>query len=99
MACEGCAPPAIGSVGAMFGKDVHTGRLFVREVPPGMPAAMAGIRDGDEVIAVDGTPVGDLSPTDVHVRMEGVVGSKVVLLVVRNGETLRVQIVRGPLEK
>ena len=55
--------------------------------------------EGDEVIAVDGTPVGDLSPTDVHVRMEGVVGSKIVLLVVRNGETLRVQIVRGPLEK
>jgi carboxyl-terminal processing protease len=87
----------MGSVGAMLGKDVHSGRLFVREVPPGMAAAAAGIRDGDEVIAVDGVPVGEMSPAEVHQRLEGEVGSKVLLLVVRNGETRKVEIVRGPL--
>jgi carboxyl-terminal processing protease len=83
----------------MFGKDVKTGRLFVREVPPEMAAATAGVREGDEVIAVDGAPVGELSPANVHQRMKGVVGTKVILLVVRNGETLKLEIVRGPLEK
>src|SRR5436305_14558772 len=33
-----------GSVGAVLGKNVHTGRLFVREVPPGMAAAVSGLR-------------------------------------------------------
>ena len=93
----GCAAPSVGSVGAMLGKDVHTGRLFVREVPAGMAAAVAGIRDGDEVIAVDGVPVADMSPGEVHQRLEGPVGSKVVLLVVRSGETLTIDVVRGPL--
>jgi carboxyl-terminal processing protease len=81
----------------MLGKDVHTGRLFVRDVPPGMAAAAAGIREGDEVIAVDGVPVAEMSPIEVHRRLEGEVGSKVVLLVVRNGETQKVEVVRGPL--
>ncbi len=95
----GCAPPMIGSVGAMLGKDVHNGRLFVREVPPEMAAAQAGVRDGDEVIAVDGVPVAEMSPTEVHHRLEGVVGSKVVLLIVRDGETRKIEVVRGPLKK
>src|SRR5580704_4908461 len=84
-ACTG----ARGSVGAILGKDVHDGRLYVREVPPGLSAAVAGIRDGDEVIAIDGVPVGDMSPAEVHKRLEGDVGTKVVLLLVRGGETKR----------
>jgi carboxyl-terminal processing protease len=86
-----------GSVGAILGKDVHTGRLYVREVPPGLASAVAGIRDGDEIIAIDGTPTQDMTPEDVHKRLEGAVGSKVVLLVVREGETKRVEVLRSPL--
>ena len=97
LAIIGCAGPIVGSVGAMLGKDVHSGRLFVREVPAGLAAAEAGVREGDEVIAVDGVPVAELSPAEVHQRLEGVVGTKVVLLIVRSGETRRVEVVRGPL--
>jgi C-terminal processing protease CtpA/Prc len=92
-----CGPPKVGSVGAMLGKDVHTGRLFVREVPAGMAGATAGLRDDDEVIAIDGAPVADMSPAEVHQRLEGAVGTKVVLLVVRDGETRKIEVVRGPL--
>ncbi len=83
----------------MLGKDVRSGRLFVREVPPGMYAAAAGVHEGDEVVAIDGAPVADMSPAEVHQRLAGIVGTKVVLLVVRNGETRPVEIIRGPLAK
>jgi len=86
-----------GSVGAVLGKDVHTGRLYVREVPPGMAAALAGIRDGDEVIAIDGEPVGDMPPGEVHRRLEGKVGSGVTLLIVREGMTKKIVVQRAPL--
>jgi C-terminal processing protease CtpA/Prc len=92
----GCGS-STGSVGALLGKDVHTGRLYVREVPPGMAAALAGIRDGDEVIAIDGEPVGDMPPGEVHRRLEGKVGSKVTLLVVRDGVTKKIVVERTPL--
>jgi C-terminal processing protease CtpA/Prc len=91
----GCA--STGSVGAVLGKDVHTGRLFVREVPPGMAAALAGLRDGDEIVAIDGEPVGDMPPLEVHKRLEGSVGSKVVLLIARDGVTQKVEVVRTAL--
>jgi carboxyl-terminal processing protease len=85
-------------VGAVLGKDVTSGRLYVREVPPAMGAAAAGIRDGDEVIAIDGEPVGEMSPREVHARLRGGVGTKVVLLIVRDGVTRKVEVQRGPLE-
>ncbi len=93
----GACGSSTGSVGALLGKDVHTGRLYVREVPPGMAAALAGIRDGDEVIAIDGEPVGDMPPGEVHRRLEGKVGSKVTLLVVRAGITKKMVVERTPL--
>jgi C-terminal processing protease CtpA/Prc len=89
--------PRIGSVGAVLGKDVHTGRLFVRDVPPAMPAAAAGLREGDEVLSIDGKPVDDLSPQEVHKRLKGPIGTTVTLVVSRHGETLRVEVQRGPL--
>ncbi len=94
---QACSP-STGSVGAILGKDVHTGRLYVREVPPGLAAALAGVRDGDEVLAIDGNPVADMPPGEVHTRLEGSVGSKVTLLVLRDGLTRKFEVVRTPLQ-
>ncbi len=94
---QACSP-STGSVGAILGKDVHSGRLYVREVPPGLAAALAGVRDGDEILAIDGTPVADMPPGEVHVRLEGSVGSKVTLLVLRDGLTRKVEVTRTPLQ-
>ena len=91
-----CSPSA-GSVGAILGKDVHSGRLYVREVPPGMAAAYAGVRDGDEILAIDGTPVADMPPGEVHARLHGSVGSKVTLLIMRDGVTHKIEVTRTPL--
>jgi C-terminal processing protease CtpA/Prc len=98
LAFSGCAGPAEGWIGAALGKDNKTGQLFVREVPPGMAAAYAGLRDDDEVIAIDGAPVADMSPAEVHRRLSGAAGTKVVLLIVRHGETRKIEVVRARLE-
>ena len=55
----------------MFGKDVHSGRLFVREVPPEMAAARADIRDGDEVIAKARELQPDVITLDLSMRGRG----------------------------
>ena len=85
-----------GSVGANFAKDNRTGRVRVVEVPPGMAAAWAGLRPGDEVVAIDGTPARDLSPQQIDQKLVGKIGSKVVLLVVRDGVTRAIEVQRGP---
>jgi C-terminal processing protease CtpA/Prc len=94
---QACSP-STGSVGAILGKDVQSGRLYVREVPPGLAAALAGVRDGDEILAIDGAPVADMPPGEVHVRLEGSVGSKVTLLVLRDGLTRKFEVTRTPLQ-
>ena len=53
------------------------------------PAAAAGIRVGDVVIAVDGTPVESAASLVAHVR-ERAVGSKVALTLLREGTRVEV---------
>jgi S1-C subfamily serine protease len=93
----GCASKWNGSVGAVLAKNNQTGRLFVREAPNDMWAAKAGIQVGDEVTAIDGALVASLTPEDVHKALAGAVGSKVKLTVVREGQTLTLEVERGPL--
>jgi len=57
------------------------------EVSPGTPAAAAGLRTGDTVIAVDGDRVDSTLSLVAHVR-ERSVGDKVTLIVLRDGKRL-----------
>ena len=93
----GCASPWGGSIGAVLAKSHNDGRLYVREAPPDMGAAKAGVQPGDEVIAVDGKPVLEMSPDDIHKALIGAVGTKVGVTVLRNGESLTFAVERGPL--
>ncbi|MDH5525608.1 MAG: PDZ domain-containing protein [Desulfobulbaceae bacterium] len=60
------------------------GRLAVA-VSPDSPAYAAGLRDGDEILAIDGVAVKSLSAGEAVVRMFGDPGSRVHLEVWRKG--------------
>lgn len=50
------------------------------------PAAKAGIKPGDYIAAIDGTPVQGMSLSDAINKMRGPQGSKITLTVLRTGE-------------
>ena len=60
------------------------GRLRVR-VQDGTPAHLAGLRDEDEILAIDGVPVASLSAGAAMLRLHGEPGSSVALDVRRKG--------------
>ncbi len=66
----------------------------VSRVEPGSPAAAAGLRPGDVVVAVEGRPV--RGSTDLRNRI-GLMerGRKVTLTILRDGEEKRVEVVIG----
>jgi hypothetical protein len=49
------------------------------------PAARAGIRRGDQVVSVDGRPVGDFDVVSLSRHLEGPPGTRVMLMVRRDG--------------
>jgi len=61
------------------------GRLGVR-IPDGSAAQAAGLRNEDEILGIDGTPVKGLSPGEAMMRLHGAPGSSVTLLIRRKGE-------------
>ena len=74
---------------------VETG-IEVVEVVAGSPAARAGIRPEDLIVAVDGNPVRDVTELQ-RVMVGELIGARVRFLVVRDGETETVDVVPDEL--
>lgn len=75
------------------------GRLGVR-VQEGTPAYLAGLRNDDEILTIDGAPVKSLTAGEAMVRLHGEPRSSVVLEIRRKGEAtpfpLTVQRIESP---
>ena len=94
--CFACGAAAPGTIGAQLGQRTD-GRLFVRGIPPGQGADKAGLELEDEILAIDGRPVREMSQDDVKRGVRGDVGSTMVLSVERNGLKRDVRVQRSPI--
>lgn len=64
----------------------RNGRLFILGVNPGLPAEKAGLRYGDELLAVDGKPAKDWTHADALKHVRGNRGTTVEMTVERVAE-------------
>lgn len=91
-----CASGAPGTIGALLGQRTD-GRLFVRGVPAGQGADRAGLEVEDEIVAIDGRSVKEMSQDEVRRAVRGDVGSKLTLTVERAGQRRDVVVERSPI--
>ena len=75
--------------GIMALPDRETGDLMVQRCVEGSPAARAGVREGDTIVAINGTPIADLGAVE---RMQAFEGSPITLTVLRDGEELEFEL-------
>lgn len=68
--------------------------LKVGATMEGQPAEAAGLQKGDQILAINGTPVSDIEKEDVANRIRGEEGTFVVLRILRNGEEQELSIER-----
>ena len=84
-----------GGIGAVIYKPDVNGNVLINEPYEGSPAAKAGIRCGDEVLAIDGVSTHGLTSAESSDRMRGKPGTTVVLTIKKlRGETVDVPVVR-----
>ena len=84
-----------GGIGAVIYKPDVNGNVLINEPYEGSPAAQAGIRCGDEVLAIDGVSTHGLTSAESSDRMRGKPGTTVVLTIKKlRGETVDVPVVR-----
>jgi carboxyl-terminal processing protease len=72
-------------IGALV--DVVDGVPTIEGVFPNSPAVEQGLKEGDQIIAVDGTPTSGLSVDDVTAHVRGPAGTKVTLTIHSKGTT------------
>jgi C-terminal processing protease CtpA/Prc len=92
----GCAGAPPGTIGALLGKTTE-GRLYVRGVPPGQGADRAGLAVEDEILAIDGRAVKEMSQDEIRQAVRGDVGSTMTITVERGGQKRDVKVVRSPI--
>jgi carboxyl-terminal processing protease len=64
---------------------IQDGELTVVSPVVESPGERAGIKPGDRVVSIDGTPTKDMTLTDAIRRMKGAAGTKAVLEIMRAG--------------
>ena len=74
---------AFGGIGVYM--SFKNGGVQIMNVIPGGPGERAGLLAGDEILAVDGVPVEEISPGEVAVKIRGEIGTNVELLIGREG--------------
>lgn len=61
--------------------------LVVSQIEPGMPAALAGMKVGDQITAVNGEPMHSLRTVIAYLQQQG--GTPLTITVLRNGQELK----------
>ena len=88
----------ISTTGSYTGVGLEVGEVdgVVRIITPiaGSPAARSGIRSGDQIIAVDGVSVASGNLQETIGLMRGRAGTKVLVTVLRDGESIEHEIRR-----
>ncbi|MBI2866285.1 MAG: S41 family peptidase [Chloroflexi bacterium] len=72
--------------------DQREGKVIIVSPIEGSPASRAGIRPGDQILAVDGMSIEGLSLGEVIVRIRGPAGTNVTLTIQHEGEPTPVSI-------
>ena len=75
---------SFGGIGVYMG--FKNGGVQVMSVMPDSPGEQVGLQAGDSIIAVDGTPVTEIAPEEVAIKIRGESGTTVDLLIHREGE-------------
>ncbi len=64
-----------------------------------MAGYRGGLREGDELVAIDEKPVDRMPPAEVAHTLRGLVGTKVNLVVIRGSDRLNIRVERGPFRE
>ncbi|MBR0081921.1 MAG: trypsin-like peptidase domain-containing protein [Clostridia bacterium] len=89
----------ISQINAQYAEEGDELRPYVAAVTPGGPADIAGVKEGDVILGLDGTFYDTYSDIVSHIREKTVVGQTVVFTIERNGEQLEIEIVIGDLNQ
>lgn len=75
---------SFGGIGIVMG--FQDKKVMVINVMEGQPGEKAGLKEGDEILAVDGVDVKKYTPDEIALHVRGEVGTTVVLQIARKGE-------------
>jgi serine/threonine protein kinase len=77
--------PTTPRIGLQFESDSRTQRHTVIRVDPELPAAEAGVRVGDQILAINDQPTLELSTQQVQQLLDGAANTPVTLTLARQG--------------
>ena len=88
---------SFGGIGIVFGK--RDDDYVVISALPDNPGALAGIKNGDKILEVDGKATKDMNMEEVATKIRGEIGSEVTLkLLEKDGKEKTVRVIRKEIK-
>lgn len=87
----------VGELGLFAAYSPYSKKIQIFRVTPEGPAEKAGLKEGDELLSIDGTDLTRQTYRQLRNMFEGPTGSKVKLAISRNGSLKRFEVERKPL--
>ncbi len=96
---EQLASKTAGGIG--INTDIKPDRIIITDVTANSPAEKAGLKQGDDIMAIDGINCLDMRQGEQIIRIRGPINSKVLLKVRHpdSNETFNVELIRADLSK
>jgi carboxyl-terminal processing protease len=88
----------VSGIGIRMQVNENTKRLTVIEAIENSPALKAGLKSGDEILAIDGKSTLKMTVEDGSKLIRGQVGTSVSLDIERSGSTLKIKLTRATIE-
>ena len=88
---------AYEGIGVTVASSKYNGGFMIEVVDQGGGAALAGIKVGDVIIAVEGDSTDEMTVDEARTRIRGKKGTSVELTLSRNGEQMTLLVSRGPV--
>lgn len=82
-------------IGVYMQADLENNTITVLSTIPNSPAEAAGLQEGDQIIKVDDVEYEAADLEEVSSKIRGEEGTEVKLTILRNGETLDINVTRG----
>lgn len=86
---------AFAGIGVELSYNADNKVLTINKIFDQSPAQKSGLKVGDQIVTIDQTPISEIDPNQYSAKIQGPIGTEVILDIIRAKEPLNIKLIRA----